>query len=184
MVIAPDHPLTRGLATPERRAEVFAYAEATSRRSDMERTAVSRERTGVFTGALAIHPLTGQTIPIYTADYVLGAYGTGAIMAVPAVLAHRALDARRGVRPEETGHAQPGRIHFQIRGLNGVMAFDDREHCELLGDGRARFVIWLFPGSYHGRLEDHGKQGDWDGRLAEQDFEVLAAPQPVRVTIR
>jgi hypothetical protein len=86
--------------------------------------------------------------------------------------------------PEETGRAQPGRIDFQIRDSNGVMAFDDREHCELLGDGRARFVIWLFPGSYHGRFEDHGKQGDWDGRLAEQDFEVLAAPQPVRVTIR
>lgn len=84
MVIAPDHPLTLEITTDEHRAEVAAYASAASRKSDMERTALNREKTGVFTGAHATNPLNGQTIPIYTADYVLGAYGTGAIMAVPA----------------------------------------------------------------------------------------------------
>jgi len=83
MVIAPDHANTQKLATDERRSEVEAYIQATARKSDLERTA-NKEKTGVFTGAYATNPLTNKQIPIYTADYVLGAYGTGAIMAVPA----------------------------------------------------------------------------------------------------
>jgi leucyl-tRNA synthetase len=82
MVIAPDHPRTLELASAAQRDEVSAYVEATKRKSDLERTA-SKEKTGVFTGAYAINPVSGTEIPIYTADYVLGAYGTGAIMAVP-----------------------------------------------------------------------------------------------------
>jgi len=84
MVIAPDHPLTTSIAGAEQRAAVAAYAEAAARKSDMERTALNKEKSGVFLGAYAKNPLTGRDIPIYTADYVLGAYGTGAIMAVPA----------------------------------------------------------------------------------------------------
>ncbi len=84
MVIAPDHPLTVSLAGAEQRAAVTAYVAAAARKSDMERTALNKEKSGIFLGAFAQNPLTGQPIPIYTADYVLGAYGTGAIMAVPA----------------------------------------------------------------------------------------------------
>lgn len=84
MVIAPDHRLTLELCTPEQRPQVEAYAAAAARKSELERTALSKEKSGVFTGAFAINPLTSKPIPIYTADYVLGAYGTGAIMAVPA----------------------------------------------------------------------------------------------------
>jgi leucyl-tRNA synthetase len=84
MVIAPDHALTLALTTAEKRAEVQAYIEAAAKKSDMERTALNREKTGIFTGAHAKNPLNGKDIPIFTADYVLGAYGTGAIMAVPA----------------------------------------------------------------------------------------------------
>jgi len=84
MVIAPDHPLTLAITTPAQRASVEAYVEAAKRKSDMERTALGKEKTGVDTGALAVNPLTGRQIPVYTGDYVLGAYGTGAIMAVPA----------------------------------------------------------------------------------------------------
>jgi leucyl-tRNA synthetase len=84
MVIAPDHRATRQIASPDRRAEVNAYADAAARKSDLERTALGKQKTGVFTGAYATNPLTGNAIPVYTADYVLGAYGTGAIMAVPA----------------------------------------------------------------------------------------------------
>jgi leucyl-tRNA synthetase len=83
MVIAPDHPLTLKLTTSEQRAEVERYVQAAQHKSDMERTALNKEKTGVFTGAYAKNPLTGIAIPIYTGDYVLGAYGTGAIMAVP-----------------------------------------------------------------------------------------------------
>jgi leucyl-tRNA synthetase len=84
MVIAPDHALTLALATDEKRAEVQAYIDQAARKSDMERTALNREKTGIFTGSYARNPLSGKDIPIFTADYVLGAYGTGAIMAVPA----------------------------------------------------------------------------------------------------
>jgi len=84
MVIAPDHPLTVSIAGAEQRAAVAAYVQAASRKSDMERTALNKEKSGISLGAFAKNPLTGQDIPIYTADYVLGAYGTGAIMAVPA----------------------------------------------------------------------------------------------------
>ena len=83
MVIAPDHRLTLEIAAPDRRDEVEKYVKAASRKSDMERTALNKEKTGVATGARALNPLTGKEIPIFTADYVLGAYGTGAIMAVP-----------------------------------------------------------------------------------------------------
>jgi leucyl-tRNA synthetase len=84
MVIAPDHPLTLSLAGDAERARIAEYIAAASRKSDLERTGLNKEKTGVFTGSYAINPLTQQQIPIYTADYVLGAYGTGAIMAVPA----------------------------------------------------------------------------------------------------
>ncbi len=84
MVIAPDHARTLELTAPELRATVQEYVAATARKSDMERTALAKEKTGVFIGALCTNPCTGQPIPVYTADYVLGAYGTGAIMAVPA----------------------------------------------------------------------------------------------------
>ena len=84
MVIAPDHPLTLSLAGEAERAAVEQYVAAAARKSDMERTALNKQKTGVFTGSYAVNPLTERPIPIYTADYVLGAYGTGSIMAVPA----------------------------------------------------------------------------------------------------
>jgi leucyl-tRNA synthetase len=84
MVVAPDHPRTLEITTPELRATVQAYADATGTKSELERTALGKEKTGVFTGAFCTNPLTAGPIPVYAADYVLGAYGTGAIMAVPA----------------------------------------------------------------------------------------------------
>jgi leucyl-tRNA synthetase len=84
MVLAPEHPLTLELAAPEKREEVLAYVEAAKRKTEIERQAEGREKTGVFLGAYALNPATGERIPIFTADYVLFGYGTGAIMAVPA----------------------------------------------------------------------------------------------------
>jgi len=84
MVIAPEHPLTLELATPEQREAVETYVRAAQLKSEIERQAEDREKTGVFTGAYAINPVNGKKIPIWTADYVLAGYGTGAIMAVPA----------------------------------------------------------------------------------------------------
>jgi len=84
MVIAPEHPLLESLTTPERRAKVLAYRDSVVSKSDLDRTGLARTKTGEFTGAHAVHPLTGKTIPIWVADFVLGSYGTGAIMSVPA----------------------------------------------------------------------------------------------------
>jgi len=84
VVLAPEHPLILKITTDERIDEVKTYIEQAALKTDMERTELSKDKTGVFTGAYAINPATGQEIPIWIADYVLGHYGTGAIMAVPA----------------------------------------------------------------------------------------------------
>jgi len=84
MVLSPEHALVAELTTPEQRAAVAAYQEAARRKSDLERTDLAKEKTGVFTGATATNPVNGKQVPIWIADYVLASYGTGAIMAVPA----------------------------------------------------------------------------------------------------
>lgn len=84
MVVAPEHPLIEKLTTPENKAAVADYQKKVASKSDLDRTDLAKEKTGVFTGAHAINPLTGKNIPIWAADYVLMSYGTGAIMAVPA----------------------------------------------------------------------------------------------------
>ena len=84
MVIAPEHPLVEKLTTPEQKEAVEAYLDATKHKSDLERTDLAKDKTGVFSGSYAINPVNGKKIPIWIADYVLISYGTGAIMAVPA----------------------------------------------------------------------------------------------------
>jgi leucyl-tRNA synthetase len=84
MVIAPEHPFVARLTTPEQQAAVDSYCQAASSKSDLERTELTKTKTGVFTGSHAINPVNGQPVPIWIADYVLISYGTGAIMAVPA----------------------------------------------------------------------------------------------------
>ncbi len=84
MVFSPEHPLVDKITSPEQKAAVEAYKLQAARQSDIEREAVDKEKTGVFTGAHAINPVNDERIPIWIADYVLMSYGTGAIMAVPA----------------------------------------------------------------------------------------------------
>jgi leucyl-tRNA synthetase len=84
MVLAPEHRLVDEIVTEEQLAAVEEYREKTSRKSDLERTELAKEKSGVFTGAFAINPVNEEKIPIWIADYVLQGYGTGAIMAVPA----------------------------------------------------------------------------------------------------
>lgn len=83
-VLAPELDLVQAITTDEQRAAVEAYVDEASKKSDLNRTDLSKEKTGVFTGAYAINPVNGKEIPIWIADYVLATYGTGAIMAVPA----------------------------------------------------------------------------------------------------
>ena len=83
-VLAPEHKLVQRITTPEQKEAVEAYVDSIKSKSDLERTELSKEKTGVFTGAYAINPASGEKMPIWIADYVLASYGTGAIMAVPA----------------------------------------------------------------------------------------------------
>ncbi|MBM3197818.1 MAG: leucine--tRNA ligase [Chlamydiae bacterium] len=84
LVLAPEHPLVPTITTKEQQEKVFAYCQEVNARSDRERISDVQEKTGIWTGAMAINPVTGRPIPIWISDYVLGHYGTGAIMAVPA----------------------------------------------------------------------------------------------------
>ena len=84
VVLAPEHPLLSQIVTPEQKAEVDAYVSQAVNRSDLERTGSDKPKTGVFTGAYAINPINGNKVPVFVGDYVLGSYGSGAVMAVPA----------------------------------------------------------------------------------------------------
>ncbi len=84
VVLAPEHPLVSEITTPEYQEAVHAYQESSKAKSDLERTELNKEKTGVPTGAYAIHPITGEKVPVWIGDYVLASYGTGAVMAVPA----------------------------------------------------------------------------------------------------
>jgi len=83
MVIAPEHPLVETLTTGEQASAVEAYVAAAAKKSDMERTELSKDKTGVFTGSYAINPVNQERVPVWISDYVLVTYGTGAIMSVP-----------------------------------------------------------------------------------------------------
>ncbi|MBL0193667.1 MAG: leucine--tRNA ligase [Myxococcales bacterium] len=84
VVLAPEHPLTTALASPAQRDEVLAYVAAAAAKSDIDRSDATREKTGVALGVSAKNPLNGELVPVWVGDYVIGSYGTGAVMAVPA----------------------------------------------------------------------------------------------------
>lgn len=83
VVLAPEQELVDQLTTPEHKEEVAQYKEEASRRSDLERTDLNKEKTGVFTGSYVINPVNGEKLPIWISDYVLASYGTGCVIAVP-----------------------------------------------------------------------------------------------------
>ncbi len=84
LVISPEHDLVDQITTPESKAAVEEYKKAVATKSDLERTDLNKDKTGVFTGAYSVNPVNGKKIPVWISDYVLASYGTGAVMAVPA----------------------------------------------------------------------------------------------------
>lgn len=84
VVLAPEHPLVKEITTEDQKKLVENYINECQRKSDLERTSLNKEKTGVFTGSYAINPVNGKKVPVYIGDYVLGSYGSGAVMAVPA----------------------------------------------------------------------------------------------------
>ena len=128
-VLAPEHPFVDEITTPEQKEAVEAYKKACATKSDLERTELNKEKTGVFTGAYPVNPVNGKKIPIWISDYVLASYGTGAIMAVPA---HDTRDyefARKfgleiipvleGGNIEEEAWTEDG-VHINSEWLNGL----------------------------------------------------------------
>ncbi|MDD1359345.1 leucine--tRNA ligase [Metamycoplasma hyosynoviae] len=117
IVLSPEHQLVNKITTPMFKNLVNKYIEETAKKSDLDRTAFSKEKTGVFTGAYAMHPLTKKDIPIWISDYVLKSYGSGAIMLVPA-------------------HNQNDYEFAQKFDLNIIPVIETSEPLPYLGDGK------------------------------------------------
>ncbi|MCY3487641.1 MAG: leucine--tRNA ligase [Bacteroidetes bacterium] len=160
MVLAPEHPMVDQISTEAQLDQVQNYQELASHKSDLERTELQKEKTGVFTGAYAINPANEEAIPIWIADYVLYSYGTGAIMAVPgqderdwAFAAKYDLPIRRTVQPPTgfTGLAYTGDgVAVNSEFLNGL-------HIE---EAKARIIDWLEEHNV-GRRKVNYKLRDW-----------------------
>ncbi|PTQ55380.1 MAG: Leucyl-tRNA synthetase [Candidatus Carbobacillus altaicus] len=161
LVLAPEHALVEKLTRPEQKAYVEAYQDRTRRKSDLERTDLNKEKTGVWTGGYALHPVTGEKLPVWIADYVLGHYGTGGIMAVPGhderdyefakVMQLPIVEVVRGGNLEEGAYTGDGE-HINSDFLNGLYVAEAKEKMiawlEAHGKGRRkrtyRLRDWLF----------------------------------------
>lgn len=166
MVVAPEHPLVGALTTPEQQASVEGYVAAAARRSDLDRQADAKEKTGVFTGSFATNPVNGEAIPVWVADYVLMGYGTGAIMAVPA---HDVRDhefARAFDLPIVQVVAGPEGTDVQAEAYvgDGVAMASANDEVSLDGlavaDAKAAIIAWL-EGKGLGRGKVQYKLRDW-----------------------
>ena len=120
MVIAPEHPLVDSLTVPEQRDAVKAYRFKAASKSDLERTDLAKDKSGVFSGSYAINPVNGERVPIWIADYVLMGYGTGAIMAVPA----------HDTRDHEFA------VQYSLPIIRVIAASDGSEELPYTGDGK------------------------------------------------
>ena len=170
MVLSPEHPLVDKITTPEQRDAVAFYKIEVANKSDLERTELAKDKTGVFTGAFAFNPVNGKPLPIWIADYVLMSYGTGAIMAVPAhderdhefankydlpiievvqpLQAATGLDMTLSEKAAFTGEGHAINSDY----LNGLPTFEakammiDRLEANKLGSRRVQFKLrdWLF----------------------------------------
>lgn len=162
-VLAPEHPLVDAITTADQRADVEAYVSQAKNRSDMDRQlAAEKEKTGVFTGGYAINPVNGARVPIWTADYVLMSYGTGAIMAVPA--------------HDERDHAFALAFGLPITEVIETPADHDVQVAAYSGDGpainsgeynglkidefKAKIIAWL-EANGHGQGKVNYKLRDW-----------------------
>ena len=160
-VMSPEHPYVNEITTAEQKSAVEEYQKACATKSDLERTDLNKDKTGVFTGAYAVNPVSGKKIPIWISDYVLASYGTGAIMAVPA---HDTRDYEfakkfgldiipvlEGGNVEEEAWTQDG-VHINSEWLNGLgkqeaiekmIAWLEEHHC---GNAKVQYKLrdWLF----------------------------------------
>lgn len=160
-VMAPEHPFVDEITTPEQKEAVDAYKAVCATKSDLQRTDLNKDKTGVFTGAYAINPVNGKKVPIWISDYVLASYGTGAIMAVPAhdtrdyefakKFGLEIIPVLEGGTVEEEAWTQDG-VHINSEWLNGLnkeeaiakmIAWLEENKC---GEAKTTYKLrdWLF----------------------------------------
>jgi leucyl-tRNA synthetase len=157
VVMAPEHPLVEKLTTPERKAEVEAYIEQARRQSEIERMSTEKEKTGVFTGAYCVNRLNGERVPLLVGDYVLGTYGTGIVMGVPA---HDQRDfefARKYGLPIRVVVAPPG---WSGEELEAAYLDEGAQVNSAQFDGMTSSEGW-------GRIADYIEQQGWGHRTVQ-----------------
>ncbi|CAO2160830.1 unnamed protein product [Urochloa humidicola] len=168
LVVAPEHVLLSSLTSEQQREHVEEYKELAARKSELERTDLQKEKTGVFSGSYAKNPATGEIIPIWVADYVLGSYGTGAIMAVPA---HDSRDLEFAVQYElpiikvvspPNGNCDPAEAYaddgIMINSCNSSSGLDI--NGMLSKDAAQKVIEWLESNVY-GKKKVNYKLRDW-----------------------
>ncbi|MDD6415881.1 MAG: leucine--tRNA ligase [Lactobacillus porci] len=159
-VLAPESDLVQEITTPEQKAAVDAYIKSIESKSDLERTDLNKDKTGVFTGAYAINPVNGEALPIWISDYVLASYGTGAVMAVPAHDERDYAFASKFHLPIKEV-VQGGQIEKEAYAGDGAHVnsdFLDGLHNE---EAKKRMVDWLEDKGF-GEKKVNYKMRDWD----------------------
>lgn len=162
MVLSPEHELVDAITTSEQRGAVEAYRAACAGKSDLERTDLAKEKTGVFTGAYAVNPVNGREIPIWITDYVLAGYGTGAVMAVPAhdsrdyeFATKFGLPILQVVQPDD-----PTTPWKDFVGYNGTMVNSEHLNGLSVPEAKKRMIAWLEEKGFgHGKV--NYKLRDW-----------------------
>jgi leucyl-tRNA synthetase len=163
MVLAPEHPLVERIVTDAQRAGVQNYATRAAQKSDLERTELQKEKTGVFTGGFALNPATGEQIPVWVADYVLATYGTGAIMAVPAH-DERDHEFARTFGLEIREVVSGGDISDEAYIGDGSLVNSSGPEVSIDGlgveDAKAKIIVWL-EATGRGQAKVNYKLRDW-----------------------
>ena len=160
MVVSTESELLEQIVPPKHRAEVEAYQAEAAKKSDLERTDLAKDKSGVFTGAHAINPVNGRRVPIWTADYVLSGYGTGAIMAVPAHDSRDLEFAQKFKLPIEVVVQAPGvgeSLGFTGNGMAVNSGFLDGLPTS---EAKSKIITWLEEKS-HGQGAVNYKLRDW-----------------------
>jgi leucyl-tRNA synthetase len=171
MVLAPEHPLVDKITSDARRAAVVEYRQQVAAKSDLERTELAKDKTGVFTGAFAINPANQERVPIWIADYVLMTYGTGAIMAVPAhdqrdfEFAQKFALPVREVLAEQPRSSDGGEAPCSMPPLVCFSGEGFAVNSALIeglptGAAKAKMIAWLEENE-HGRRDIRYKLRDW-----------------------
>ena len=160
LVLAPEHPLARELATYDTKDMVAGYIDESIKKSEIDRTNDTKEKTGVFTGSYAVNPASGEKMPIWIADYVLWGYGTGAIMAVPAHDERDFAFAGKFQLPIIEAVERPADSDEQCYHGEGVLVNSGQFDGVMTNDAREQIVAWLEQEN-RGRSKVSYKMRDW-----------------------